>query len=120
MIRGYILDSGILHRRFKAIIRKAGFEPWPRLFNNLRSSRETELSHDWPMHIVCKWIGNSVPVAREHYLQVRDEDYAKAASEESSAIRGAHSVTTDHTASQEQGHMTSCDVLQPAGTSNTA
>lgn len=32
-----------------------------------------------PMHVVCKWVGNSEPVAAKHYLQVTDEHYEKAA-----------------------------------------
>jgi hypothetical protein len=30
------------------------------------------------MHVVCKWIGNSQPVALRHYLQVTDEDFDRA------------------------------------------
>ncbi len=60
-------------------IRRAGLEPWPKLFHNLRATRETELAADFPLHIVCKWIGNSIQVATRHYLQVRDEDFERAA-----------------------------------------
>jgi len=45
----------------------------------MRSTRETELAETFPMHVVCKWIGNSQPIAAKHYLQVTDEHYAKAA-----------------------------------------
>jgi hypothetical protein len=31
-----------------------------------------------PMHVVCRWMGNSKPVAAEHYLQVTDEHFRKA------------------------------------------
>ena len=60
------------------IIRKAGLEPWPKLFHNLRASRETELAAEHPMHVVCEWIGNSPKVAKEHYLRVTDADFDKA------------------------------------------
>ncbi len=63
-----------LHR----IIRRAGLEPWPKVFQNLRSTRETELAEDYPMHVVCAWIGNSQPVAAKHYLQLTDEHFARA------------------------------------------
>ena len=53
-------------------------EPWPRLWQNLRSSRETELAHEWPLHHVCAWIGNSPSVATRHYLQITDADYERA------------------------------------------
>ncbi len=61
------------------IMEKAGVKPWPKLFQNLRSTRQTELCQDWPEHVVCAWLGNSRLVAREHYLQVTDEHFEKAA-----------------------------------------
>jgi integrase len=68
-----------LRTRFTKIIRRAGVEPWPKLWHNLRASRETELSESFPAHVVCKWIGNSPRVAHEHYLQVTEEHFQKAA-----------------------------------------
>ncbi len=61
------------------IIEKAGLKPWPKLFQNLRSTRETELAESYPIHVVCAWIGNSEAVAKEHYLQVTDAHFSKAA-----------------------------------------
>ncbi|MBI5289569.1 MAG: tyrosine-type recombinase/integrase, partial [Chloroflexi bacterium] len=52
-----------LRTQFERIIRKAGLKPWPKLFQNLRSSRETELAESWPLHVVCAWLGNSRLVA---------------------------------------------------------
>jgi hypothetical protein len=68
-----------LGTQLRRIIRKVGLEPWPRLFQNLRASRETELAADLPLHVACQWIGNSQPVAMRHYLQVTDADFQKAA-----------------------------------------
>ncbi|MCE9607586.1 MAG: site-specific integrase [Planctomycetia bacterium] len=67
-----------LGTQFKRIIERAGLEPWPKLFQNLRSTRETELMESFPAHVVCAWIGNSEAVARKHYLQVTDDHFAKA------------------------------------------
>jgi len=67
-----------LRTQLMRIIRKAGLNPWPKLFHNLRSTRETELAERWPEHVVCAWIGNSKAVAREHYLQVTDEHFERA------------------------------------------
>jgi len=67
-----------LRKPFQDILAKAGIEAWPKPFQNLRSSRETELAREFPLHVVCSWIGNTQPVAREHYLQVTDEDYLRA------------------------------------------
>ena len=67
-----------LRTRFAKNIRRAGLEQWPRLWHNLRASRQTELADQFPSHVVCAWIGNSESVAREHYLQVTPEHIAKA------------------------------------------
>lgn len=61
------------------IIRKAGLEAWPKLFHNLRASRETELAAEFPIHVVCSWIGHAAAIAQKHYLQVTDGDFQKAA-----------------------------------------
>ena len=68
-----------LRTRFQKIIRRAGLTPWPKLFQNLRSTRETELAESFPMHVVCAWLGNSQPVAAKHYLQVTDEHFQRGA-----------------------------------------
>lgn len=68
-----------LRTQLERIIGRAGLEPWPKLFQNLRSTRETELMETFPAHVVCKWIGNSEAVARRHYLQVTDEHFERAA-----------------------------------------
>lgn len=60
------------------IMKRAGVKPWPKLFQNLRSTRETELARDYPMHVVCDWIGNSQAIAAKHYLQVTEDDFQKA------------------------------------------
>lgn len=60
------------------IIVRAGQTVWEKLFVNLRSSRETELADQFPIHVVCKWIGNSQAVARKHYLQVTTDHFSQA------------------------------------------
>ncbi len=61
------------------IIRRAGFKPWPKLFHNGRSTRETELAESFPLHIVTAWTGDSELVSQKHYLQISDEHFARAA-----------------------------------------
>ena len=61
------------------IIKRAGLKPWPKLFHNLRASRQTELAAEYPIHVVCAWIGNSAMIAARHYLQVTDDDFKQAA-----------------------------------------
>jgi hypothetical protein len=60
------------------ILKKAAITPWPKLFQNLRSSRQSELIKVHSMEVACEWIGNTPAVALKHYLQITDEDYAKA------------------------------------------
>ena len=69
-----------LRTQMQRIIRKAGLEVWPKLWQNLRSTRETELVETFPEHKVVKWIGHSSAVARKFYLQMKDEDFKHAAS----------------------------------------
>jgi len=40
--------------RLERIIRRAGLEPWPKPFQNLRSTRQTEREEIFPSHIVCR------------------------------------------------------------------
>jgi len=70
--------SANLRTEFLRILKKAGIPAWTRPFHNLRSSRETELSQDFPLHVVTAWLGNSKKVAEDHYLQVTPEHIRKA------------------------------------------
>lgn len=68
-----------LRTQLQRILKRAGLKPWPRLFQNLRASRETELASDYPLHVVTTWIGNTARIAERHYLQVPDAFFEKAA-----------------------------------------
>ncbi len=61
------------------IIKRAGLKAWPKLFQNLRSTRETELAEIYPLHVVTAWLGNSQLIAAKYYLQVTDAHFDKAA-----------------------------------------
>jgi integrase len=73
------LGSKNLGTTFKKIIRRAGVDAWPKPFQNLRSSLQTELEQQWPTYVVCKWIGNTPEIANKHYLTVTDEHFEMAA-----------------------------------------
>ncbi len=60
------------------ILRRAGVKAWPRLYQNLRSSRETELAESFPIHVVAEWLGNSPKTALAHYTQTTEEHYQRA------------------------------------------
>ncbi len=51
----------------EAIVKKAGLIPWPKLMQNLRATRETELLANYPAKDVTGWLGNSPDVANKHY-----------------------------------------------------
>lgn len=67
-----------LRTTFGKIIRRAGLETWPRLFHNLRASRETELVEKYPIQVVTGWLGNSPTVAMRHYLMTTEEHFEAA------------------------------------------
>jgi len=67
-----------LRTQLERIIAKAGLKPWPKLFQNLRASRATELASEHPAHVAATWLGHSTLVANKHYWQVTDDDFAKA------------------------------------------
>jgi len=69
-----------LRTQMNKIIKRAGLEIWPKTFQNLRSSRETELFKLTRGNIkaVCKWIGNSPEVAMIHYAQITEADMKEA------------------------------------------
>jgi hypothetical protein len=51
----------------------------PRLFHSMRASRQTELQREFPIHVVCSWLGNSPRIAQQSYLLVTEDDFARAA-----------------------------------------
>ncbi len=79
VVTRYRDTSANLRTHMHRIIRRAGLTPWPKTFQNLRATRETELAEEFPIHVVTSWLGNSQPVAMKHYLQVTDEHFARAA-----------------------------------------
>lgn len=61
------------------ILKRAGIKPWPKLYQNLRSSRVTELrNRGFRENIVAQWLGHSVKVADEHYDQLTEEQFRRA------------------------------------------
>lgn len=66
-------------RIMEAIVRRAGYAPWPRLFQNLRATRENELiAAGFPAHIVAAWLGHTTGVQSRYYLRVMDSYFDRA------------------------------------------
>ncbi len=79
VITRYRDTNANLRTRLLRIMGRAGVSPWPKLFQNLRSTRETELTDQgFPQHVVCAWLGNSPKIANKHYLQVTDAHFDQA------------------------------------------
>ena len=82
--REFILKAAIspksnLRTRLIKIVKRAGIKPWPKLYQNLRSTRSTELiTQGFPAHVVAAWLGHTVKVANAHYNQVTDEHFRRA------------------------------------------
>ena len=104
VITSHRLKCGNLRAHMGRIIERAGVKPWPKMFQNLRSTRETELCERWPEHVVCDWLGHSQLVARKHYLQTTDEHFCQAAEIEKPAHQTA-----------QQPSAADCDELQGTG-----
>lgn len=69
-----------MYSAFLKRLERAGINPWPKPFVNMRSSLETELVESFPIHLVAYWLGNSPAVAVSHYLQVTPDHYERAKS----------------------------------------
>lgn len=88
------------------IIRRAGLQPWPRLFHNLRASRETELVEAYPVQVVTSWLGNTPSIAMRHYLMTTDAHFAAALTEDEAKQKAAHNPA-------QQAPATGCGDTQP-------
>ncbi len=75
-----------LRTRFEAIVDHAGLKPWPRLFHNMRASRETELCERFPLHAVASWLGNTPTIAQRHYLQTTEQHFQDALKSSEKAV----------------------------------
>jgi integrase len=99
-----------LRTHLNRIIRRAGLQPWPKLFQNLRSTRQTELvQQGWEDHVVCAFIGNTRSVANRHYLQVTESHFERATQGPSSGVvqKATQSVHAKGVCGGQQRHASS-------------
>ena len=64
-----------LRTTFTKIVIRADCKPWPRLFQNLRASCETDWVEKHPAHECAAWMGHSPAIAAAHYLQARNHHF---------------------------------------------
>jgi integrase len=67
-----------LRTQLTKIIHRAGLSPWPKLFQNLRASRATELVQSFPSYVAAAWLGHCEAIAEKHYWQVTDAHFERA------------------------------------------
>lgn len=72
-------SAGTTFRRWlESAILLSGREAWPKLWHNLRASCRTDWEEKFSSHVCDAWLGHSLRVAKDHYLQVTDEHWKKA------------------------------------------
>lgn len=98
-------DAANLRTQFERLIARAGVKIWPRLFHNLRASRESELMREFDLATVCRWIGNSPAVAARHYATSidLDADFRRAAGLEAPRPSGQAQQNAQQSASADDG-----------------
>jgi integrase len=67
-----------LRTAFLKLLTKAGVKAWPKLFHNMRASRQTELLAQFPAADVCDWLGNTQAVAMKHYAMATSDSFEQA------------------------------------------
>ena len=84
-----------LRGRMARLCIKAGVERWPKIFQNLRSTRQTILEQFYPRGTVCQWMGNTEDVAEGHYIQEMKEFRQQAGRTATTDTRVGDRHTTD-------------------------
>ena len=77
VITRYRSQDANLRTQLQKIIRRAGLEVWQKPWQNLRSSRETELVETFPVHVAAAWLGNTEAVVNKHCLHVTDAHFGR-------------------------------------------
>jgi integrase len=106
----------IYRKELLKILKRAEIPVWPKLFQNLRASRATELVEKFPSHVAAAWLGHTEAIAEKHYRQVTEEHFARAtAFPESKAHPKAHlhSVAPGHIGSGRGRNGPVCGTMQP-------
>lgn len=87
-------EANLRGRMYRLCI-KAGVERWPKIFQNLRSTRQTILEQFYPRGTVCEWMGNTEDVAEAHYIQEQKEFRQVAAMKATTETEIAHDSQGD-------------------------
>ena len=89
-------SAALLRKELTGILKRSGLPVWPKIFQNLRSTRDSELQRmGYPIATVCKWLGHTQQISEKNYFQVPEFDYPAASRRESP--RDSDEGTGDHT-----------------------
>jgi integrase len=89
---------------FPRAITRAGITPWEKPFNNLRSTRATELADVFPSHVCAAWLGHTAAIADANYRQVTPEHIARATAEATGTKTGALTAFNPFNSAQAEEH----------------
>ena len=101
-----------LRTQLLRIIHKAKLTPWPKLFQNLRASRATELAAAHPGHVAAEWLGHSTAIANKHYWRVTEADFERAA-------RAANALQQPTEIAETDGSERSANFIIPLDVDNS-
>ena len=71
------LTASNMRKPFLKILKRAGVEPWEKLFHNLRASCDQDISGRASAYVAAELLGHSPTVAARHYLKANDGDFAR-------------------------------------------
>lgn len=72
------LNSRSVNVRFAKLLERNNIPAWPRLLQNLRSSRAVEINERFGSIAESEWLGHTQDVAKDHYLSVSKELFRSA------------------------------------------
>jgi site-specific recombinase XerD len=75
---GEPVTRSVIDGRIRSAAHAAGVPLWPRLFHNLRATRQTEWIAAHGLVNACHWIGNSQTVAARHYAMATEVAFLEA------------------------------------------
>lgn len=85
--------KGALIRPVRQIWKRAGVEPWKRLWQTQRQSCEKEWAMFFPQYAVSKWIGHSITISGRHYANAVPDELLDKAADYDASITGLYGST---------------------------
>lgn len=103
-----------LRKQAYAIRDKAGVDPIPKMYQNMRSTRQTTLEAKFPRGTDCQWMGNTEAVAEQHYVQEMESFRLTAASERTMGGKTPQILTQQSAVNEVNGRQSASPNCTPA------